>query len=533
MVVAALEQTVARELSRFRRSRSPTRSTPRACPTRQTRCLVDHYRDAGVQLIVLGRLRRDLLEYDVYATWLRGRAFDGSARRRRRRRGHAAPPSRRPRAADRAARRARRSAAAAAVDAAVGCLTAIAARRRCASARVRVDPDRAPPPWSRFRRCSCAPARRRQRAAQARRARVVEVVGARSSRSSRSSLIADQPRATCASRAGSTGDLPLAVVAGVLWGAFVLLNGSWVLSPLHGLGQARHDAIWPLLQSWLALVFLRACAARALRAVLLAGAARLRRARPRRAARRSPPRCPPSASSSTSGCSRSSTIWRRYLDVQLVAGRAERAIRGTRPSSATFAATCAATASSVDASLFERTLFLPSALPDVVSYGGGFARPRILVGEQVRDAALGQLPDESELPDRTVNAEELPFGFIVPAPAVRWRTPRGERAPPARSRSRRLVRARMRRASSARTRRCSAGSCRSRATTASRSSPTATRITRSSSASLTEHYAAFERNVDDDEIDDTDPTQKDFLFGALLREIGVTLRLTATLAVWR
>jgi hypothetical protein len=37
---------------------------------------------------------------------------------------------------------------------------------------------------------------------------------------------------------------------------------------------------------------------------------------------------------------------------------------------------------------------------------------------------------------------------------------------------------------------------------------------------LTAHYAAFQRDFDGDEVDDTDPTQKDFLFGALLREMG-------------
>ncbi|HEX9100825.1 MAG TPA: hypothetical protein VF997_01410, partial [Polyangia bacterium] len=41
---------------------------------------------------------------------------------------------------------------------------------------------------------------------------------------------------------------------------------------------------------------------------------------------------------------------------------------------------------------------------------------------------------------------------------------------------------------------------------------------------LTEHYAAFERNADDDEIDDTDPSQRDFLFGALVRELGAVAR---------
>jgi hypothetical protein len=39
---------------------------------------------------------------------------------------------------------------------------------------------------------------------------------------------------------------------------------------------------------------------------------------------------------------------------------------------------------------------------------------------------------------------------------------------------------------------------------------------------LSEHYSAFA--ADDDEVDDTDPRQKDFLFGALLRQIGVVAR---------
>jgi hypothetical protein len=41
---------------------------------------------------------------------------------------------------------------------------------------------------------------------------------------------------------------------------------------------------------------------------------------------------------------------------------------------------------------------------------------------------------------------------------------------------------------------------------------------------LTEHYAAFLTDDDDGEHDDTDPTQKDFLFGAMLRELGAIRR---------
>jgi hypothetical protein len=47
---------------------------------------------------------------------------------------------------------------------------------------------------------------------------------------------------------------------------------------------------------------------------------------------------------------------------------------------------------------------------------------------------------------------------------------------------------------------------------------------------LSEHYAAFARHVDDDDVDDTDPTQKDFLFGALIREMGALARRDSLLA---
>src|SRR5262249_54756826 len=65
-------------LSRFHTVELVDKLDGRACPGRQARCLVDRYRDAGVDVVVLGRLRRELLEYEVYATWMRGRAFDGA-----------------------------------------------------------------------------------------------------------------------------------------------------------------------------------------------------------------------------------------------------------------------------------------------------------------------------------------------------------------------------------------------------------------------------------------------------------------------
>ena len=46
--------------------------------SRAWRCLIDLYRAAGVQVVVLGQLREHALEYQVYDTWTNVRAFDGS-----------------------------------------------------------------------------------------------------------------------------------------------------------------------------------------------------------------------------------------------------------------------------------------------------------------------------------------------------------------------------------------------------------------------------------------------------------------------
>jgi hypothetical protein len=319
----------------------------------------------------------------------------------------------------------------------------------------------------------------------------------------------------------------------MLWGAFALIVASWVFAPIHGLGQARHDAIWPLLKSWLTLACLRACLATVYLPLfwlaLTAGDA--------------------------VGLSRHATwmlalptvglfghFWllslvdnlAAYLDVHLVVGPAT----ARNPWHATikryFRGYIRRNGVELDAALFDRTLFLPSALPGVVSYGGGFSRPRILVGEEVRDAALGQLPDETELPERTVNPEELPFGFLTPSAGARR-----DVLSHAEQRRHELTLA------PARPRAVQPRVLGESATLLGwvMPQPAGDGVPLIANDNqelevvrrlLTAHYAAFERNLDDEEIDDTDPTQKDFLFGALLRELGrlqshdtflVTLRL--------
>ena len=512
---AALEQTVAHQLSRFRDVTIADKLDAAACPRRDVRCLVDGYGAAGVQVVVVGKLRRNVLDYEVYATWMRGRAFDGSlavagvdaATLRRHIGGIARPIFQRGGLVDQ--RPASPTAAVvAAPSRAIPLAPAAAARHPLLFAAILVGFALfvAFPPLLLWMLLGGRELRKR---------------GAPASWKWSAALVA-----LCAAVLIGTGvvdvrtlpldrSLGLAIAAGMLWGTFVLLNASWVLAPLRGLGQARHDAIWPLLQSWLALVLLRA-------SLLVLYAPLLWLALVACAALGLSERVTVALALPAVGLI--VYVWlltlvdnlALYLDSKLVVGRAS----ARNPWHATikryFRGYVRRNGVELDATLFERTLFLPSALPAVVSYGGGFARPRILVGEQARDAALGQLPDETELPDHTVNAEEMPLGFVVPGQRP---TPAGEQ------RRHELALA------PARARGFAPKLIGENATLLGWVMPQAgddgiPLISNSVEdydvvkRLLTEHYAAFERNVDDEEIDDTDPTQKDFLFGALLREMG-------------
>src|SRR5262249_14788126 len=171
----------------------------------------------------------------------------------------------------------------------------------------------------------------------------------------------------------------------------------------------------------------------------------------------------------------------------------------------------------LDRRLLERVLFLPGHQPHVTSYGGGLGSPRVLVGVDSREAALGELPDETEAPEHTINPEELPSGILVPRPPLSDRAARKLDA-----RRRTLTAAPPRSRSSA------PRLIGEQATLLGWVMPHAQGIPLIANSRddydlvrqlLTEHYAAF-RNVDEDDWDDTDPSQLDFLFGAILRELG-------------
>ncbi|HEX9102685.1 MAG TPA: hypothetical protein VF997_10800, partial [Polyangia bacterium] len=426
-LVAALEELVGRELLRFTGVALADKIDPARCSPRSARCLVDAYRAAGADVVVLGTVERRGLAWTVWETWTGARASDGTLRvdgvasaTLQRHVGELIRPivqrggllDERPR-----------------VAAPPPPLSTAHAPPPSATTRAPASPATAPPPSRR----SWLPAllvalaallalppllplllvsarerkgRQRPRSWKWSAALVAALVAL--------AVLAravDAPAALA--RLAAAPSPLLSIAAGMLWGAFALVVVRWVFAPIHGLGQIRHDALWTLLGSWAVLSLLRA--------LLVATAAPLLFLAVRACALSDVPErvtvavvLPGVGLLLHVGLLTLVDNLALYLDVQLVIGPA-----GERnPWHGTIKRYCRGylrrNGVDFDGALFERTLFLPSLLPKVVSYGGGFARPRIAVGEQAREAALGGLPEETEFPDRTVNPEELPWGLILP-----------------------------------------------------------------------------------------------------------------------
>jgi hypothetical protein len=530
---AGLEELFARELSRFAGIELTDKLDGNRCPGRDSGCLIEQYRARGVQVIVLGRVTRRTLEYQVLETWTGTRAFDGSlavagvtTSSLRRHLGElvrpivqhgglldehpvtdAEKPAATPPTAATPAKASGRGvnllpllllALMAFVALPIGIARLLVREREL---RKRVQPESWI--WS------------------------AAVLAALGTLSLVTALLDVRGLWMGAAATPHAVVLLSSLVGGVLWGAFVLTNATWVLAPIQGLGQIRHDALWPLLRSYLALALLRG-------AVLLLYAPLLLLTLRACAALQLPERATWGLAVPAIGLL--GYFWlltlvdnlSLFLDVHLVIGLSTERNPWHGTLKRYFRGYVRRGAIELDQDLVERTLFLPSLLPNVISYGGGFARPRILVGEAAREAALGGLPEETEFPDRTINPEELPFGIVLPSEE------------PARpdELQREMNAERLRR-------RLTVAPARSRGTVPRAVGESATLlgwvlpqadeegiplIANDSDdydvvkRLLTQHYAAFERNSDDDEVDDTDPTQKDFLFGALLREMGTLAR---------
>ncbi len=165
-------------------------------------------------------------------------------------------------------------------------------------------------------------------------------------------------------------------------------------------------------------------------------------------------------------------------------------------------------------------LLLPGQGEAAVTYGGGFARTRIVLPVSLLETALGPLPAEAERQERGVDLDELAAGVLVPALDERAAKRRSAVAPARRPAAARGLAPRL---------------LGEQATALGyvlprpheEAAPLVSNNREDFGAVrelLTEHYAAFEKREGDDDFAGAEITHKDFLFGVLLRELGVARR---------
>jgi hypothetical protein len=521
---SALEELIGQELQRFHQVKPGEKLDPKICPDRQTRCLVDHYKKAGVEVVVLGRLKGPRLAWEVYPVWTGTLAFDGalqvagvSTATLQRHVGDILRPI-----VQRGGLLDQRPTVSVVVPAPatgpvrvltfglvlIGLIVLLAWPGLLLLLLVGITQLRRrkwPASWKWSALCIAGLA-------------VVLVATGGDHR------VILEYRAPENLRAW--GDRLTPIAAGMLWGTFVFVHLRWAFAPIHGLGQVRHDALWPLLRSWMELSFMRVVLLGLYAPVALLtlyGSEALQLSSRATFALALP------AAGLFAGFWLLTLIdnLALYLDVHLVNGASTERNPWHGTIRRYFMGYLRRNGVELGSHLVDDTLFLPADISDVTSYGGGFARPRIVVGVGPRTVALGELPDEREAPERQVNPEEAPLGVLVPAQSD--------------------TRDRAHKVKVAADRRRAAADAPPKKSIPKPKligehltllgwvmpQPDEDGVPLIASTQeeyeivkglLQEHYAAFEKGIDDDEVDDTDPTQKDFLFGALLREMGAISR---------
>lgn len=326
----------------------------------------------------------------------------------------------------------------------------------------------------------------------------------------------------------------IAVSGGLLWGAFLVAMLRTAFPPIGGMDRIAHQDVMRLLKAWLmvclqrivllsacytpfallfwwisgwfpaaqrfALIFVAPLAGLLLRAWFLA---------------------------LVESCS-------MYLDDRLVAGYATTENPWHRDVHRYFQGYLNRTGWSVDPRLLDSVLFLPGKSDEVVCYGGGSTHPRILIPSKLLLSAIGA-PEEVPPESSFVPWSEGLAGTVLrsqtnPSPGQASVTRRaggalnrvlGALLRPLRARRRRQVQTR------SSPRRKMLGQA---ATSLGYAVPfppeelvpliaDGTEDFEIVRKLLAEHYAWFEADPDD-VSDDTDPTDLDYLFGVLVREIG-------------
>ncbi len=176
--------------------------------------------------------------------------------------------------------------------------------------------------------------------------------------------------------------------------------------------------------------------------------------------------------------------------------------------------------------LFERTQFFPGNADPVVSYGGGLVAPRVVLSSSMLIYAMGALPEQDKDETTETSFADYEAGRIVPRK-------KSSSAFTDEIQISRFPWNFFQKKAKAPERKLQAGPAfnlhGATALGYMIPSPQETEALAANSREdfnalaelLTAHYSQFSKEQEDQEFDDTDPTDKDFLFGALLREQGV------------
>lgn len=191
----------------------------------------------------------------------------------------------------------------------------------------------------------------------------------------------------------------------------------------------------------------------------------------------------------------------------------------------------------VNERLLKRTLFLPGKIETVLSYGGGWTRPRVVVNETLLRLALGPLPIEERLEAGERGFADYVAGTLKPKRRRKAGSVDDDEGWAFIERARDFVSGlRIRKTPTDTAVRAQAGPAFNlhNANVLGYVIPSTRPETEALAADnredldalgelLTAHYAQFAKDGDQEgyELDDSDPTDRDFLFGALLREQGV------------
>jgi hypothetical protein len=309
---------------------------------------------------------------------------------------------------------------------------------------------------------------------------------------------------------------PFAAAGGLAWGAIAIVAVRGVFPSLDGLARVAHHDVWRILGAWFALAVLRLALATALYAPAIAAALaladRLGVASPWDVVLLVPAVCW-FAHAWLAAWVECLAAWhdRRFVD-----GAATRDNPRARELAHYLTGYVRRTGWDLDPALLARVLLLPGNVDGIVTYGGGSTHARIVVDKQLIALALGE---PEEVPDDRQVAVFPAWTAAVVAP--------GQAAGVRNDASIVELRARKPRTAVYRRPLGRAATLLGYVIPAPGESvplisdnPRDLAVVRSL---LSEHYP-WDAPDPDDEFDTTDPTDKDFLFGALVRELGVVQR---------